>query len=277
MILASICIGTIGTLVKLIGQDVHFMTLNFYRFFIGFLFILAVVPFIDKNTFKINKKDFKDYFFVGFLFALGSLLFIAANVFAPVQNAVLISSFFPFFVFIFAYFILKEKITYTKIIALLIAVIGLAIINPFRLGEYALGNTLALFTAVVAALMTTEMRKIDMTHSIGVVFWMFLFATLLLLPMPFIFGFGDLSNVFLYVLLLGLIPGGIAYLFYNLALEKIEAEVGSIMQITVAPTVAIVLAIVIIGEPISIRIILGGFSLIVAGIYLETHNLQLKK
>ena len=277
MILAAICIGTIGTLVKLIGPDVHFMTLNFYRFLIGFLFILAVVPFIDKKTFKINKNDFKDYFFIGFLFALGSLLFLAANVFGPVQNAVLISSFSPFFVFIFAYWLLKERITSTKIIALSIAVIGLAVINPFKIGEYALGNTLALLTAVVAALTITEMRKVDMKHSIGVVFWMFLFATLLLLPMPFIFGFGNLSNVFIYVILLGLIPSGVAYIFYNLALEKIEAEVGSILHIIVAPLVAITLAVIIINEPINIRIILGGFSLIVAGIYLETHNLQLKK
>jgi len=277
IILAGILTGAIGIFVKLIGSEIHFMTLVFYRMILGFLFVLAVVPFIDKNAFKVKRKDLKNYFIVGILFASTLSLFVVANLFAPVQNVVLITNFSPFLVLILAYFFLKEKITRTKIITLIIGVVGIIIINPFKIGENTLGNYLALTQMVFYSFLVVRMRKEGKEHSIGAIIWFFLFATLLLLPFPFIFGWGNLSEVIWLVLGLGIFSTGFAYLFHNLALEKIGAEISSIFIMLTMPLSGILLAFFILGEELNLRIIIGGIILIAAGVYLQAHNKKVKR
>lgn len=277
MILAALCLATIGVLVKLIGDNVPVMSLNFLRIFIGFIVSIIIVPFIDKKWYKITKKNAKEFFLIGVVYAIALSLYTAANVFAPIQNAVLINYSYPFFVLLFGYFLLKEKVTPTKIITLIIAFIGLTIINPFHFGENNFGNILALGGAFFYGLLIVGMRKEDKNHGIGDVIWFLLFASIIMLPFPIIQGLGNISQVWVYVILLGFVSTGLAYIFYNLALEKIEAEIGSIIATIITPLVSIILAVLIIGEQLNIRTIIGGALLILSGLYLETHNKQLKK
>jgi len=201
IILSGLLSGAIGVFVKLIGDNVHFMTLSFYRMVLALVVMLIIVPFLDKNTFKVKLGDMKHYFIIGFLTVITFTLFVVANLFTSVQNVVLITNFAPFLVLILAYFFLREKITKTKIITLIIAIIGILILNPFRFDEEMIGNYLALAQMVFYSFLIIALRKENKEHTIGAVFWFFLFATILLLPFPFIFGFGDFSgNVLWYVL-----------------------------------------------------------------------------
>jgi drug/metabolite transporter (DMT)-like permease len=265
-------LGTIGVLVKLIGNSIPIMSLNFLRVFIGFISLLIIIPFIDKKWYIVTKKDIKEYFFIGLLYAISLSLYIIAVNFTTIQNAVLINHFYPFFVLIFSYFILKEKITRTKIITLIVAFIGLIIINPFKFGDGSLGNFFAILGAFFYGLLITKMRYESKNHSIGDVVWFLLFASLILLPFPIIEGFGDFSQVWVYVVLLGFVSTELAYIFYNLALEKIEAEIGAVTAMIITPLVSILLAVFIINENINTRIIFGGILLIIAGVYLEIHT-----
>ena len=167
LILAGIFVGLIGIFVKLIGSDVHFMTLAFYRMLLALIFIIIVVPFMDKKWYKIKKEDVSNYFIISFLMVVTFSLFILANSFAPVQNVVLITNFAPFLVLIGAYFVLKEKITRTKIITLIIAIAGIIIINPFKAGENQLGNLIAFVQAISYSLLIIWMRKEGKDHKIG--------------------------------------------------------------------------------------------------------------
>jgi len=204
-------------------------------------------------------------------------LFVAANLFVPVQNVVLITNFSPFIVLILAALFLNEKITKTKIITLIVGIVGIAIINPFRFGENALGNYLALGQAALYSVLIILMRKENREHKIGAIIWFFLFATLILLPFPFIYGLGNLSgSVMWYVLGLGILSTGVTYLFHNLALEKIGAEISSIVIMISMPLAGIIGAFIILGEDLNVRVITGGVILIIAGIYLQAHEKNLK-
>jgi drug/metabolite transporter (DMT)-like permease len=172
----------------------------------------------------------------------------------------------------FAYFLLKEKITHTKIITLIIAIIWLIIINPFQIWEWSLGNMLALWAAFVFSFLVAYMRKIDWKHTIGIVLWFFFFSFLILSPSVFIWWLGDIQSNRYYILPLWLFSTGLAYLFYNLALEKIEAEISSIIAMIVSPLSAIIFAYFILSEWINIKTIIWWSLLIFAGIYLEMHN-----
>jgi len=272
IILAALLFWTIWIFVKLIWSSVHFMVLNFYRVFFGFLFLLLVLPIIDKKTFRISTKDTITSAFIGLIMAVSISLYTTANLYAPVQNVVLINYSYPFFLLIFAYFLLKEKITHTKIITLIIAIIWLIIINPFQIWEWSLGNMLALWAAFVFSFLVAYMRKIDWKHTIGIVLWFFFFSFLILSPSVFIWWLGDIQSNRYYILPLWLFSTGLAYLFYNLALEKIEAEISSIIAMIVSPLSAIIFAYFILSEWINIKTIIWWSLLIFAGIYLEMHN-----
>ncbi len=277
MIIAAVCLGTIGIFVKLIGTEVHFMTLGFFRVFFGFVFLLIVVPMIDKNVFRISRKEMRNYFLIGMIIAVSLTTYNYALQLAPIQNVVLIGYFYPFVVLLFAYFILKEQVTKTKIITLIVGIIGLAIINPFNFGEISnFGNLLAFVDVFFYAFLITEMRKEDKTQSIKDVLWFFLFASIILSPSPFIFGIGGIPDAIIYIIILGFLSTGMTYLFYNLALEKIEAEVASIIALVITPIVSIILAVLVVSEQVTPNVIIGGIILVIAGIYLETNRKMLK-
>jgi len=277
MFLASVCLGTIWVLIKKIDGSIPTMTISFLRVFIAFLFLLPILPFVDKTTFKPKKWDIKQYAIVGVLIAVASGLFNSAFLFAPVQNVVIINYIYPFIVMIFAWFMLKEKITKIKLISAFIAIIWLIIINPFQLDANMLWNFLALGAGTSMALLVTKQRQVDKIHSIGSVLWYLFFASLALSPAVFIWGFGEIGEVWIYVFVLWIVSTGMAYLCFNLALEKLEAEVGSIIAMTTTPIVSIILAVLLIGESLNIRTVIGGVILISAGFYLQLSSHKRKK
>ncbi len=275
VVLATLCWSFSGIFIKLIANSIPFMTLVCYRAIFMFLFLLIVCSVIDRKTFKINKSDLKNYVLIGFLMALSLILFTSAMYFAPVQNVILITYMYPFFVLIFAYFILKEKITKTKISTLLIAITGLVILNPLQ-SDSMIGNLLALGNAIIWALCMTLMRHEDINHGIGDTMWFGLFTLIFVIPMPFIFGFGTLSGNFVYLPALGIISSGLAILLFNRGLEKLDAEITAIMALISEPLFAIIWAAIILLEPLNLRVILGGTIVILSGIYLQMHSRKLK-
>lgn len=268
MIIAAVFLGTVGVIVKLIGTDVHYMTINFFRIFIGFLVLLIVAPRVDKKAFKVRKADLKDYFIIGLLLTAALSTYATSLLYTDVQNAVLLHYTYPFIVLILAYLMLNEKINETKIVTLIIALVGLVIINPFSMESNSLGNILAFLSAIFYGFLIVGMRKVDIDHGIGDAMWFFFFGSLILLPFAVYFGFAGFSYL---VVLLGLATG-LGHFFYNLALHKIEAEKGAIIATIIAPLVSIVLAAILVNEALNPRVIIGGTVLIISGIYLQTHD-----
>lgn len=269
MVGTAVLLATIGVLVKQIGHNVPYMSLAFLRVFLGFIFLLITVPAFDKNAFKVSKGDLSEYAAIGFLMATSLTAYTISHLFTKVQNAVLLHYCYPFFVFIFAAIFLKEKITKKKIITLILASIAIAVINPFHMNEGIIGNSLAFGSAILFGLLVTMMRKVDQTHGIGDVMWFLFFASLFLSPFPFIYGIGEAFQFSSHIILLGFFSTGLVYLFYNLALEELEADIAAVISMIVTPLVSIALAYFLLFEPVSMQIVIGGFILIVAGIYLE--------
>jgi drug/metabolite transporter (DMT)-like permease len=278
VIFSGFFVGIIGVFVKLIGDNVHFTTLVFYRMLIALVFVLIFVPFMDKSFTKVKKRDLFHYFIVGVLLTVTLTLFTVANLFAPVQNVVLITNFAPFLVLILGAFFLREGITKEKVITLIIAFAGIVIINPLQFGENTFGNFLALLQAFFFAILIVVMRKENRVHSISSIIWIFFFATLVLLPFPFIYGFGEFQgNVLWYVIALGVLSTGIAYLLQSLALEKLRADVSSIIIMITMPLSGIIFAFLVLSESLNLRVIAGGVILIVAGIYFQFSNKGFKR
>ncbi len=279
LLLVTLSEATIGVFVKLTGGYIPIFTLNFYRVFFALLFLLAVVPFIDKNFWRISKKNIRPILIIGFLIAAQISIFNIAMSLVPIANVVIFWSVAPFFVFIFSTLFLKEKIRKEHILIFLIALIGILIAKPFG-GGNTLGNTLSLIDGAVYATLVTYMRFEDKTESPGLVFWFMFMASVYLLPAFFIFGPGDFSHiihysalglqlpVILWVVCLGMISTGVAYLFITLTLKNIEASIYSLVDIIVSPIAAAFFGYLIFKEIPSINMIYGGVLLLISGFWL---------
>lgn len=268
ILLGGICLGLMGPLVKLIGGSIPVMTVSFMRLFIGTIFLLIVLPFLDRSIFRISRGDLKNYIILGLIIAMSFSTYIVALSMAPVSSVVLLASTFPFWLAIISHFFLKERVTRFVLFCFVIAFIGIFAINPFQVGAYT-GNLLALLQSVFFALAYAYMRYIDKRHHIGVVFWFMLFATIFLSPAPFIYGLGIISWNYIWVIILGVVCTGLAYLFLNYGMEKLQAETTSIIVMTTEPVVAIALAILVIGELLTLNILAGGILIIAAGMLIE--------
>jgi len=268
VMLAGAFLGLIGPMVKLIGDSVPIMTASFFRMLFGLLLMLAILPFIDRTTFKISRKEMKHYVALGFLIAVDFSVYMLAYSVAPVTNVVLLTYTFPFMLAIIGYFALREKVTRFMGICMLIAFAGILVVNPFQAGAYA-GSLMALANALLYAIIYAYMRYIDKRHHIGVVFWFILFATIFLSPAPFVCGLGTVSWNYVWIALLGIFSTGLAYLFLNYGMEKLQAETTSLIVMTTEPVVAIALAVLFTGELLTLNVVAGGALILFAGMLLE--------
>jgi len=264
IILSGICIGLIGVLVKLIGNSIPAMTLNFTRMLIALITVAIFIPFIDNDFLKVSKKKIKEYAIVGFLMALAFSMFVIATLLAPISNVALLNSVYVIFTAIIAYFVLKERITKYQLFAIPLAILGVAVINPFVLGK-ALGNYIALAQAVVFALFIVYMRKAGKQFHYKSVFWFFLFATIFLSPFGLYYGFEGVSSVLIYLIPLGVISTAIGYFLFAYGLQKVSAETSALLTLATFPTSSIFFAYFLINEPVDLGIIIGAVLLLLAG------------
>lgn len=269
LVLTSVLYGFIGIFIKFIGDSIPLMTITFLRFFFALLLLSVVVPIIDRNVFRNFRKDLWHYAFMGFLVAAAISTYNAAMQYSTVSTVTLLWSVYVFVTAVLAYFVLNEHLTMRCFLAICVGMAGLALINPLN-GGHTLGNIIALVSACFYATYLVFIRRDERTHTIGMVFWIILFATLYLLPFPFIFGLGQLSGMpLLWMALLGFGCTGIAYLLLNVGLEKVEADTASMLILVVSTVASLVLAWWLLDEVLTRRMAIGGAMMIIAGLIME--------
>ncbi len=266
---ASLALAFIGVFVKLIDGAVPSFTIAFFRALLGFLFLLCIVPFIDKSVFKNFRENARNYALTGLLMAAAFTVAIIALNNAPVSNVIMILATNVIFVALLASHFLHEKITNREKIAMVVGIVGVAVINPFK-GGYALGNGLALLAAVIGACLIVYMRYEGKGHTPGTSMWFLFFAALFLSPTPFIWGVGDILSKWYWILLLGILCTGLAYFLFNFGIENVKAEDVSLLMMISQPVFAITLAYFLIGEVPSQNVLWGGAILLLAGFILES-------
>lgn len=279
--LITVAEATIGVFVKLVGDAVPIFTLNFYRVGFAFLFLLITVPFIKRNFWEMDRDDIKPMFFIGLFIALQISLFNTAMSLAPIANVVIFWSVAPFFVFTFSWFFLNEKAKRRHILIFLVALTGIFIARPLE-GDAMLGNVIALTSGLTYAAMVTYMRYEGRDESPSMVVWYMGVAALLLSPALFIVGPGEVLlmqsypalglalPVILWVLGLGVFSTGVSYLFISLVLQRISANVYSLVDIIVSPVVAALLGFIVFGEVPAAGMVYGGALLILSGFWLTS-------
>ena len=266
-LLGAIAIGSVGIWIKLIGAAVPIMTVNFLRVFLAAVFLLVVGLIFKGKIFKLSTKEVFYYIVMGLLIGAAMSIFNTVFHYLTISETYVLDSIFPFFVLILGGHFLRDGIRMSDVIALMIGALALIILNPMSFSSQT-GVGLMFIEVVLYSLMIIYMRRQGVEYTLKTTFWMFLFASLFLLPFPISYGFGSISTVWLWVVLLGFGATGIGYICFNHAVSRIKTEEMSISLILGSTLFAIITAVAFFGDVLSWNMMIGTGLLLFAGTFL---------
>lgn len=229
-----------------------------------FIFILK-----DKSIFKIKIKDIKYFIGTGiisFVF-FNWCLFTAMNE-CSVAIAVVLLYTAPIFVTILSVLLFNEKMSKTKIIALIITVIGCMCVTGVIGGE--LNGTLfgvicGIGSGVFYALYSIFGRYALMKYkSETVTMYTFLFASIGSIPLvrfnELKTGLSNPSSI-MAVILIVVVSTVAPFLLYTKGLTKVESGTASILA-TAEPAVGVIVSIFILKQPINLIAVIGALLIL---------------
>ncbi|MCT6822596.1 MAG: DMT family transporter [Apilactobacillus sp.] len=284
--------------------------LNLIRFFIGGLILLPIVLRNGKKPLMTTKwKSIGVFLLTGFLCVVVSMtLYQLAIMYDEASTVAVVFSCNPVFALLFAFFILKEKISRLGFISLVISILGLIIIvNPENLTN-PLGLTLALGSALTFGLYGIVSRwgsSVTGMNGIATTCYTFLAGAVELLALVLISNINSVAAVmdkvewlkpfaktpilhnvsfqyFWILLFICVFVTGGGFAFYFLAMERAGVSIASIVFF-IKPGLAPILAMILIGDKIAINtwigiiVILIGSVITFIGSQLEQRNAELEE
>lgn len=262
-VVSSAAFGVMPILAKIAySGGANALTVLFLRFLLAALVTLPYIV-ITKKDFKINKAQLMHIIFLGIIgyTATTYTLFLSYN-YISVGLATTIHFIYPVVVTVFAVILYKEKLYWSKIIALALSVLGIYLL----VGG---GNATLSFKGVVLAIISgcfyayyivgvshSEVNKIDIYV---LTFYLAAIAALSLFIMGMINGQLDF-NIKAYSLLASI---GMALVSTVLALTmllkgiKIIGPSSAAILSTLEPIVSIILGVLVLKEQLSFSIVMG--------------------
>lgn len=236
------------------------------RLLLGIITLYIVIAL--RGGLKVSKRQFRQIFSVGFVgygISLG-FQFVGTNL-STASNGSLVTSATPAFVLVFAALLLKERITWRRMLALLVASLGVvAVIDP-RTAELSsdlfLGNLSLVGAALTWALYSVLVRKV--TRQLDVLpVSLIAFAGGLPVSLPMGIwewgaqGMGTITpGVVAGILFIGIISTALAMYLWNSAFAILDASLAS-LTFFAQPVVGTILGAIFLKESITPLFLIGG-------------------
>src|SRR3989344_5777342 len=221
-------------------------------------------------------KDYAIFALMGFIGVFLYRFFLqAALLLMPAQEAFIVNYTWPIMVVIFAWLILKEKMTPKKVVGLLLSFIGVVVVTTkgdFSVLNFSIGGVFfALAGAVVYGFYSVLVKRQTYEKFTSTTFFYifsFIFSTIALLL------FSNVPSLSLNqlggLLWLGVFPSGLAFVFWLLALKHGDtAKISNLIFMT--PFLSLVYIYFLLGEKILFSSIFG-LVVIVVGILIQSIN-----
>ena len=242
--LTAILFVTLEPVSKLIANDVTPFAITLWRFIIGTVMMLPfAIMKIKKEKIQITPKDVALIAILGVFIVCFSMIALQVGVKkadSPALIAIIFSS-NSIFTILFSMFILKDKLTVNKAIALVLGVVGVLFCADFSSGTNLESVAYAVFASLSFSLYTVLSKKF--TKKFGGIIqtsFGFLAGSVILFVFLLVMGFatGDPAytimpsvinvNVVLNLVYLGIFVTGLGYLFYFKAMEHGGAIMASL-------------------------------------------------
>lgn len=273
IITAAACWGIIGVLSKrLSSMGFNILQLVSLRAFFSVFAIMIYLLVRNKKLPRIKAEDsiyFAGTGIISFVF-FNWCYFISVNKTSLSVAAILLYT-APAFVMVFSSILFKEKLTRRKIAALLLTLIGCALVSLLNNGTSRNVSITGILAGLGAgfgyALYSIFGRYALMKYdSYTVTFYTFVFASAFLIPtsnLPGTLGLLRNTEALYYAAAISLISTVIPFLLYTKGLSMIEAGKASIIA-TLEPVVATTAGIILFGEPVTAYKIAGILLVVLA-------------
>lgn len=261
---------------KKIGGEVSPYAVTAWRFLIGGLVLLPfAIRQYSVNKIVLNSSSILSIGFLGVLNVCASMLLLQLSIFyGKASLTAILVSINPLFVNVFAMILLKERMSISQVIGLIIGLTGILLIISAE-ADYSstayknlhLGVVFAVLTAITFALYTVLAKKNVMTYGNMVTnsFSFLIGSTILFIisltkgiDLLFIPSFKNIAGV----MYLGIVVTGIAYLLYFEGMRVLTAGRASI-YFFLKPVIASLLAYLFLAEKLTLLQMAGiGFVII---------------
>ena len=270
MIIASISFAIMAVMVKLSGGGIPIYQQLFFRNFLMIIFASSILI-KTKQSIKINKNDRVVLFLRCSLGLAGMFCVFYANNHLYLANAQILQKLNPLFITIFAAFILNEKLTFKKIITVMLGFIGaLIIINPsnsFDLKPSIIGVLSALFGGL--AYMMVRLLK-GRVNGMVIIFYFSLLSFIVTFPLMISVYKRPTILEWIYLLSIGVFAA-IGQYFITKAYHNAPASEITIFDYS-GVIISPVFGLLIFSEAISLRMIIGMLIIIISGYITSKKN-----
>ncbi|MBA4347914.1 MAG: EamA family transporter [Clostridiales bacterium] len=254
------------------------ITLAVVRFFVATL-ILGALTLLPKNRAKLEMKDI---FTVAVCGLTGIMLYaVLQNIamqWTSASSATLIIASYPIITLLLESLIYKTKLNAIRIVAILIAIIGVVILSyvkaESRLEGELLGILLLVAAGVVWAVYNFMTKKvINRYPPITLLFYTTLFGTVFMAPLALLeraqWQAPTLIS-FSMMMFLGVFCSVLAFLLYNRGLKTMTPSVVTSM-LNLMPIFGVFFSWILLGEQVTMRKFIGG-AIVIIGVMLSVQK-----
>ncbi len=264
--------GSLYIATRIALETVPPITLLFFRYAIASVALLALTRATGKRM-QIKREDRKYFLFIG---AVGYFASVGAQIvgtkYAGASVASLINATNPIFITFFAVLILKEKLTRSKLVAMIATLAGAyVILGGAQAVGTAWGVACSLTSVVLWSLTSVSVRRITRTYDpIVLTTYAILIAVVGALPCAGLeLYFAPHGEIFsarnlLCFFYLGVICTALPNILWNKSLSLVEASTCSLFY-PLQPLVSVLLGVTLLGERVDLKFGVGAL-LIVGGI-----------
>ncbi|BEQ14741.1 DMT family transporter [Desulfoferula mesophila] len=268
MVGSAFFFALVGVGVKLAGSQVGIWQISFYRALVGIVLMAAValvykVPLVGPDLKLLSLRGLSGTF--GFLSMMMALRQI------PLAEVMVLFYMFPAFAALFSPWLNDERLAPRDWLFLALAFAGTLVIL-FRGGgiQLCLGHIYALITAVLAGLNTSLVRRLSSRHSPYAIYFFFCLAAAVVSIWPLAIGSEPVLSSgigMLYLVGIGVVAT-FGQVLMNQGFFHLPAAEGGVVLMSQV-VIAAAWGVVMFGEPISWRLVVGGCMIMLGGAFLN--------
>lgn len=274
--IAGLLWATLGLFGKfLMGNGLTSEQVAFTRLFFGFIVLGVYSSIRTPQILKISKKGIIYSVIIGIICqAMFNLCYFKAIDIAGVSIAAVLLYTSPLFLAIFSKICYKENITRIKLFSLILCFIGaIMAVTGGRLdfqGLNAFGLLLGVLSAIAYALMPTISKNaLKEFSSSTILVYSFLFGAIFMIPSsrPWeILNYAKDLDVLSCMLMLGIVPAALAYIFYAAGISKgVELSVAGVVA-SVELVGSVIIGCTILGESFSLGKLFGVMLMLISAV-----------
>ncbi|HBE9445414.1 membrane protein [Clostridioides difficile] len=274
--IAGLLWATLGLFGKfLMGNGLTSEQVAFTRLFFGFIVLGIYSSIRTPQILKISKKGIIYSVIIGIICqAMFNLCYFKAIDIVGVSIAAVLLYTSPLFLAIFSKVCYKENITRSKLFSLILCFIGaIMAVTGGRLdfqGLNAFGLLLGILSAIAYALMPTISKNaLKEFSSSTILVYSFLFGAIFMIPSskPWeILNYANNLDVLFCMLMLGIVPAALAYIFYATGISKgVELSVAGVVA-SVELVGSVIIGCTILGESFSLGKLFGVMLMLISAV-----------